>query len=372
MIKGKTIKNVFIFLFFLILSIKLFDLTLGYIKKPITDPFKENNRSLILKEYPPNLSRKFKPSDEYMKGTQNLVQKEVLIRTNNDGFIIGPNDAANSNEKIDIIFFGGSTTECFYLDEDKRFPYEVSQQLKVGVLNGGVSGNHSLHSILSLIGKGLPYKPKHIVLMHGINDLRTLSMTLSYWGEPSGRGIIQIEGSDGRSESYRTLRAFKNIFIPNLWHKIQHLFQGSSKSSDEWAGYRTKTHAYSEVEFVFTEQFTASLKSFVRIVRAWGIEPVLMTQFNRIHADDQFVRSIYESVPQPINFDNFVDLYQKANQITRRVAKEEGVYLIDLDKEIPSTSRYIYDAVHLTEDGSQLVAKKIIHHFKTKFANNYH
>ena len=194
------IKNTFIFFVFLVLGIKLFDIGLGYIDTPKSDPFKENKRSLILKEYPPNLDRKFKASDEYMKGTQNLTQKEVLIRTNNDGYIIGPSDIANPSNKIDIIFFGGSTTECFYLDESQRFPYLVSQQLGVGVLNGGVSGNHSLHSLLALIGKGLTHKPKKIVLMHAINDLRTLSMVLTYWGEPSGRGIVQIEGSDGRSE----------------------------------------------------------------------------------------------------------------------------------------------------------------------------
>ena len=66
-----------------------------------------------------------------------------------------------------------------------------------------------------------------------------------------------------------------------------------------------------------------------------------MTQFNRIKHEDVFIKMIYEKNPQPISYDYFVHLYQKTNEIVRTVAKEEGVLLIDLDVQIPSTNEYI-------------------------------
>ena len=55
-----------------------------------------------------------------------------------------------------FIFFGGSTTECIFVEESKRFPYLLTRILQrsdgtlINSLNAGVSGNHSMHSLLSL------------------------------------------------------------------------------------------------------------------------------------------------------------------------------------------------------------------------------
>ena len=135
-----------IFLFFTLLSVKVFDLTLGFIGSSdhSENQTKHGQRSLLLKEHPPNSNTIFIPTDVYMSGTQNLTKKEFVFRTDKDGFIVGPKNY-NLNDTVSIIFFGGSTTECLFVEEELRFPHLVSQNLNVRVLNGGVSGLSLIH-----------------------------------------------------------------------------------------------------------------------------------------------------------------------------------------------------------------------------------
>lgn len=368
-----TILNLTIVLFFFILSIKIFDLSLGFIGSSNNETFPTTKRSLLLKELSPNLNITLKPSNDYILETENLTQKDFLMRTNEDGFIVGPKDFINTKDKVRIIFFGGSTTECMYVEEDRRFPYLVSQKLNIRVLNGGVSGNQSMHSLLAMIGKGIPYKPDQIIYMHAVNDLGNLSKTLSYWNAPDGRALIQKEGKAANSTHFELARDIKNFLVPNLWLKTRHIFHGvvDSLAEDEWAKYRDKKHKFIDIEKALDEQFRASLKSFVRVSRAWDIEPILMTQFNRIKKDDKFIRSTYEKKSQPISFDEYVSLYQRTNEIVRLVAKEEKVFLIDLDVNIPSTNEYIYDAVHLNSKGSTLVAEEIAAALRKRYPSVY-
>jgi hypothetical protein len=367
--KRSVIVNASLFLLFLILSIKMFDLALGMVEDSKKNVAKPSNRSILLKEYSPNLNAYIRPDNSYIKDTQNLEQKDFLFRTDKDGFIVGPKDFGNANKKVSIIFFGGSTTECFYVEEENRFPYLISQNLDIRTLNGGMSGNNSIHSFLAMIAKGIPYKPNHIVLMHAINDLGALSKSTSYWDAPKGRSIIQSDDiTNSTSLIYNVARHLKDFLVPNLWLKTRHIFEGRM---DEWGSYRDKKSDYNNIDKTLTEQFTASLRSFVYTSRSWGVEPILMTQFNRFQADDKFIRDAYEKLPQPVSYDDFVLLYKKTNEIVRKVAKEEKVFLIDLDREIPHSKDYMYDAVHLNTKGSILVAEKITAALKNRYPTLY-
>ena len=366
-IKRSLLAQLSIFFIILILSVKLFDLALGASQRPET--YTNIKRSLMLREHSPNVNANLKPDEIYISNTQNLTQKDFLLRTDKDGFIVGPKDFDKTDSEVSIIFFGGSTTECIYVEEERRFPYLVSESLRLRVLNGGVSGNHSMHSLLAMIGKGVPYKPKNIVLMHAVNDLVLLSKTLSYWDAPQTKALIQSDNSvNSRFVIYDIARQIKNFLVPNLWSKTRYLFSNSNDLIiDEYRSYRTRNFKYAELERALAEQFAASLRSFVRVSRSWDIEPILMTQFNRIKNEDVFIRERYEKTPQPISYNEFVLLYKAANDIVRTVAKEENVYLIDLDKLIPSTKEYIYDGVHLNTKGSELAAEKITDALRSRY-----
>ena len=148
--------------------------------------------------------------------------------------------------------------------------------------------------------------------------------------------------------------------MPDLWPLIESLYISPSiahKNTDEWEKYRSSPKNV-DIQAVESE-FKSSITSFVEIVRAFGSKPILMTQFNRLKKEDDFVRSLYDKKSHNLDYNSFVLEYKKFNEIIRDIAKEKGVLLIDLDRQIPPNNNYIYDAVHVNNNGSNLVAEII-------------
>ena len=87
------------------------------------------------------------------------------------------------------------------------------------LLNGGVSGNNSIHSLLNFIGKGIPLKPEYSVLMQNGTDLSLLRKSGSYWSAPHSRTIIQISSTDQTTLNLLRIiaRNIKNFVAPNIW-----------------------------------------------------------------------------------------------------------------------------------------------------------
>ena len=114
-------------LLIILIAIKLSDLGIGLIfKRNITE---QNvfTRKIILREHQPLIDKFVKPSKEMVNSVKNLKNKKYRLRTNNNGFIVGPEWKNNKDVITDIIFVGGSTTECMYVEEINRFPYLLSK-----------------------------------------------------------------------------------------------------------------------------------------------------------------------------------------------------------------------------------------------------
>ena len=210
--------------------------------------------------------------------------------------------------------------------------------------------------------------------MQGANDITLLTKTRSYWIAPPNRSIIQdSKRSDDDFSLYGIARDIKDALIPNLWLRFGYYFQGmvTSLIVDEWRDFREVSYSYDELDSTINNEFTASMRSLVHLSRDWGIEPILMTQFSRIRLEDSETRTEYEKYPQSLSYPEYVKLFDKANDITRQVAREEKVVLIDLDKLVPSSPRYIYDSLHLNTQGSNLVARIVASTMKTSFPNQF-
>ena len=228
-----------------------------------------------------------------------------------------------------------------------------------------------MHALISLIAKGLVYHPKIVVLMENANDLTLLTKTKSYWSAPISRELVQGQPARVKFQIYDTLTAAKNFLMPNLWNLVKSGLPRAFYQLDEWEDYRKYQEPPPDLGALRIE-YRSSLMSFIGVSRAWGSEPVLMTQFNRIRADDKFVRQQYESNPQTMSYDDFVEMYAAFNETIREVAKEAKVPLIDLERVVAPNSEYIYDSLHLNDAGSRLVANSISlalkEYFPTLFA----
>lgn len=368
----ETIKTIGINFIILLAGLIILDLIVGAIFN--TQPNNIDFRYVELREHKPNSVIMQRPYENYLSYSNTLVDTIYEMRIDSDGFIKGAQEINKDN--VDIIFFGGSTTECEFVSESIRFPYLVGQKLndKTGkplkTLNGGRSGNNSIHSLIQMMSKGLPYRPKFMVILHNINDLTGLTQSGSYWKAPPSRSIIKrYELQNNRVRG--VLRETKNLLIPNIYQIISNRMKKKlNDRRDEWLDFRPiKKLAIDERFESMKKDFESSLRSFIAISRIWGSIPVLMTQASRhdLNNVDEKIEQAYEFWTQEFGYQKFVELYMEFNEIIRMVAKEEDVVLIDLDKQVPKIPKYIFDEVHFNNEGSKLAAEII----STSLINNY-
>lgn len=364
-------KSIALFLFVFLLAVTYgAEKLLAYINHTQHLVVFTDRRYINLREILPGVDTVDVPPDRAIRTSDNLVQKPYRVRTDANGLML----PYNHYEKPDLtlVFLGGSTVACIYVDEDQRYPYLAGQLLeektgkKITSINSGVGGNNSLHSIDILLNKIIPLKPDVVVMMHNINDLVTLIYDKTYWGKnPTRKPIVNFYFY----KSFTGLKALstmaRDMYIPNLHAATRILskkiFGKKVKDpDDEFAYMRGKKLTIDEAAII--NEFKMNLQTFINICRARKITPVLMTQFNRYkpNPDPKILAAMqgFES-DSGISVGEYMALYAKFNEAIREVGKQNGVQVIDLANLIPQDKKYIYDVVHLNTKGSQLAAQVI-------------
>tara|TARA_B100001109_G_C18858993_1_gene473073 strand:- start:53 stop:1147 length:1095 start_codon:yes stop_codon:yes gene_type:complete len=359
------IKKLMIVIISTLVAIKGSDILIGYFHPENSFPVESRGveRYVDLRENNPNFKAEYVPSKKYLNKTDSLERKKYLVRTDEDGFIENGNNLNFTKNYETIIFFGGSTTEQAFVKEEYRWQSILERNLndqkvpKFKVINAGVSGNHSIHSTINLIAKGIPLKPKYVVLMHNVNDYALLRFTGSYWNSPPSKAILQIKDD---ISLIPLLRRIKDNFIPNLY-MIYTTVKYRFSDHDDFSTIRDNELVS---QHIIDESFRKSLNTFIDICFAWDIEPVLMTQFNRINSEDKlFIKNKGKNTKQ------YIKGYKRLNDVIRQVSVSRKVDLIDLDKLVPGTKDYIYDAVHLNDNGSKLVAGILFDYWRKKIVS---
>jgi hypothetical protein len=332
-------------------------------------------RYINLREILPLVDTVDVPPDKAVRDSDDLVQKPYRVRTDAHGFMLPYRHYAKPD--LTLVFLGGSTVACIYVDEDQRFPYLVGELLaqqtgkKITSINSGVGGNNSLHSIDILLNKVIPIKPDMVVMMHNINDLVTLIYDQTYWGKnPTRKPIVNFYFYKNLTGLKALATLARDMYIPNLHAAtriLSHKIFGKrvKEQDDEFAYIRGKKLTVDQAAIL--DEFKMNLQTFIDLCRARRITPVLMTQFNRYKAnpDPKVLKAMQGFASDSgISVREFIDLYAKFNEAIREVGKTNGVQVIDLAALIPQDKKYIYDVVHLNNRGSQLAAKVISQRLK--------
>jgi lysophospholipase L1-like esterase len=317
-------------------------------------------RYVRLKEFRPGTRLLLAFPRNHLPYTDNVFTKQYRVEIDNNGFI-GPSRKYDRPDKV-IVFLGGSTTECMFVDEDHRFPYVTGQILeqetgaKINSYNGGMSGSNTLNAIDILINKVIPLKPDVVVFMENINDLSTLLYEGTYWNKGTARSPLET-----LKKRQLVGKLLKEIFIPNLNYAYRNLKKTlSGQEEDEFAGSRGKKLIIDRAKM--EGDFAANLQTIVCTCKAWGIVPVLMTQANRITDHPDPVVAAYigrDGRERGLSYQKFKELYDAFNDTIREVGRKNQVMVIDLAREVPPGKKYLYDLVHFNDAGSQLAARII-------------
>ena len=357
------IKLIFINLIILLILLLIVENLL--INIPLSTKIQLNDsRSIYLREHKPNLIQTFDNlwlSENFEYAT---FKPSTLIKTDEEGYILGPNNIEEYEKTI--FFLGGSTTECLYVDYDKRFPFLVQRNLKnykIKTINGGVGGQNSKQGFLSFITKGIKTNPDFLVLMFNANDISLLTKTGSYDSGVPGRSLIIDKKQNKSFSMIDFMKSVKNKMFPKIWFFIRKNILGYENyliPNDEFEGFRSKKF---EENYVL-DLFKKSILNYVMYCEINNIHLVLMTQFNNIENKSEVFLKGFSKLNNSYSIDEFLDIYSKANELILEIAKDYSVSFIDLNKLVPKKGEYIFDSVHLTDKGSIFVSDIITNKFE--------
>ncbi len=269
----------------------------------------------------------------------------IRLRTNERSYII-PSFQYDDPDTT-IAFLGGSTTECMAVEEELRFPALVSSNLaehgiKANTLNAARAGNNMQDSLNVLMNHVVNDTPDFVVIMHATNDIAFLSKEGSYV-KRMGRPLDMMH----------VLRWLK------YWISQRSYFVGFARH--QLAGPRitpNATVAMPNSKELPVEHYRQRLKAFVGIARAFGIQPLLMTQ--PLSALPNELRPDWADVASQDRFNNII----------REVGEETGVPVIDLAQHLVQTisnwdelNFIFYDGMHVTDQGSMIYARYITERF---------
>ncbi len=295
----------------------------------------------------------------------------VVVQQNNSLGFKGPEPPADFARRLTVLTVGGSTTECLEIAPEKSWPRLLGERLEesfsgLWLNNAGLSG-HSTYGHYILVRDYLAkLKPKVLIFLVGINEIGTrearepdtrMSTALSF------RSLDRFLASLAyRSEVASAALNLYRYYFPKSVLAIGQRSLGEldyttlpilTMSAAEKAALK-KTYVEELVPL-----YEPRLRRLLAISRDNGMTPVVLTQpalyaqrFDDLTGIDFSRRSVRAGLNGEVGWE-ILEMY---NDITRKVAREEGVLVIDLAREMPRGSRYYYDLMHFSNAGCKEVA----------------
>ena len=269
-------------------------------------------------------------------------QTESQISNFHSFLQLKPNDIPTiDGTKYNIFCLGGSTTE-FKDEKGRDWPSLVEKKLMTTpgfetarMINCGKQWYSTLHILIHYTQNVRPLKPDAIIVMENINDL--------------------LHNADHSRLSKGIFRNDYGHFLGPLTRIVEYgNFSSYITKSFSAFWYQEKPKDFERSEFPGLDSFERNLKTIITLARNDGTRIILMTQPN-IYKEKMSQKELemlimlnIESVGSGKKW-SYKTAYRGINAYNdriRKVASDENVILIDLDKAVPKTSEYFYDDVH--------------------------
>jgi lysophospholipase L1-like esterase len=306
--------------------------------------------NIYTKQYPSNINIELKCSYR-PEGEIFLKKHEPLIfRTDDKGYIrTGNLDLPPPELSKKILFLGGSTTECFEVDESFRFVSVIEKNLNkntpVRCYNGGVRGHTTADSITSLFLKHREIKPYAVILMENINDRSWIEANGTY--KPHKNPTLFLLLWVDFLETLRSRSNFGYTLVSGFANKswLQYRFPGDHVPSnlndmplidtDSFKFLKSKSYMYGE-----------NITIFIETCRSLGAIPIIMLQ--------------------PLNMAHEAKEHDYYNEVAKNVCIKKNAPFISLPELLPTNKDELFfsDGIHLNNVGSltvgEIVSQKLL------------
>jgi lysophospholipase L1-like esterase len=298
------------------------------------------------------------------------LDKKIIHTKNRLGFR-GENPPKNFADYLTIMTVGGSTTECFYLNDNKTWTALLGKSLKkvfnkVWINNAGLDGCSTFGHIILLEDYLVNLKPKVIIFLVGINDVgseRSLDLDdkLTIDRQHFSFNLTSIKKLLTKSETC--------YFAINLWRNWRARKMGLMHANLDLAKVKDIEVSDNEINQLirlhkekYIKGYKNRLLTLIKLCKDNSIIPIFVTQpaLYGKGFDDVTGKNLETVLCKGhLNGKTAWELLELYNDALRQVASSRDIVLVDLAREMPKSSKYYYDMHHCTNKGAQKVAQII-------------
>jgi len=272
------------------------------------------------------------------RGALHLDPPQVRFRTDARGYI-EPAQRIPDPE-FTLAFQGGSTTECLVVQEELRWPNQVAVQLeslgfRANALNAGRAGNTAHDALVNLVEIVSRDRPDVVLLMHAINDAGLLA---------EGGYARRAPQPDGWRAGGRWLfeTASAHSSLAGLVRRLSGFGREVPGPAPAQAPPVPDPEPYQE-----------RLRAWARTARAFGIEPVLITEP---------LSSLRNELTPPWTDAAALAVF---NARVRAIGREERVAVVDLaalveaEPDFHTPEKIYYDGMHVNDAGARIYGRLV-------------
>ena len=293
---------------------------------------------------------------EFLESGDPSLDSFIVHRKNRIGFR-GNELPDYFEEYLTVITVGGSTTECYYVSDGDTWTDHLGRTLGANftnfwINNAGLDGHSTYGHIVLMEDHIVAIKPKVVLFLTGLNEDHS---TLNQF--------------DARQQT-KTLADYSEIFsvILNLVRAARARRIAVPHQLD--LNITERVHMQDDPQMVQDllleklgriESYGRRLQRLIHICRSNDIKPVIITQPALFGTQiDEYTGVDLTSIKvSTISGSTAWVILESFNNKARQVAREQGVLIIDLAKELPKNSRYFYDFGHYSSEGCKKVAEII-------------
>jgi lysophospholipase L1-like esterase len=338
-----------------------------------------------------------------MKGVMPGVEGETKFTVNSYG-LRGPELPSKlSDNNYIILFVGGSTTECGYLDDYDAFPYLVMENLnniskKYNIIaeNAGKSGHKTRNHIILLRYLLSRVKVSCVIILCGGNDLILMLRNGSdpnFMSNP--QSVEKVKNQTFWNLSYQASPAdpfYKKTRIWQLLKRIKMFYSQrvmiEDKAGKQYIERREKAQKAEKVKLDSAEgfrdiinngllEYEKNIKEIINICREHKVRLIFINQpaLNRENLPYDFEKLLWvgkidflskKGKDVYIAQEDCARILDMYNTVLRSVCVENNVEFIDLASNINQDLDNFYDDGHFNKKGARKVAEIITDYLKDK------
>lgn len=348
----KHIKNGLAFLLGLLIALVILE-TVLQLYNPFGSRLKGNKIVLLS-------GRKLTFENDRIMGVDSIIEhsKNAL------GFR-GSERPADIEKWTSILAVGGSTTECLYQSDGKDWVSLLGNQLsreidKVWINNAGLDGHSTFGHQILLEDYLIKLKPNYILYLVGCNDMerddlgeydkKTLRKENSSWDvwlfdnsqiASFLKNIHRNHLAKKKNLSHYYVPSFQNLGI------VDSINQGQIDSV-------IKSHN------TYLLAYEKRLEKLIRTTVESGIQPVLVTQPTLVGygIDEPTTVDLAKiKLCHELGGKCYWKVLEAYNEVSRKIAKNNQIPLIDLSVKMPKSTDLFYDCFHYTNQGAEVVSE---------------